>query len=114
MRAADDSGRATCYTCGKSALWKEGDAGHFQSRGAYSTRWNEKNVQFQCKRCNIFRNGEQYLYAVNLDKEFGTGTAQSLLRSSKELRKFNVGELRIMIEEYNKKVEALRRDKGIE
>lgn len=114
MRAADDLGISICFTCGKESKWKEGDAGHFISRGAYSTRWDEKNVQFQCKRCNIFRNGEQYLYSVNLDKEYGTGTAHSILRTSKQLRKYGIAELRDMIKEYKDKVENIRRDKGLE
>tara|TARA_R110002012_G_scaffold197522_2_gene366072 strand:+ start:2524 stop:2931 length:408 start_codon:yes stop_codon:yes gene_type:complete len=114
MRASDDSGYAECFTCGKTSRWKEGDAGHFMSRGAYSTRWNETNVQFQCKRCNIFQNGQQYLYSVALDGRYGGGTADALYTLSKQTRKFSEGELRAMIEIYKDKVEELREAKGLE
>ena len=88
MRVSDDSGYSECFTCGKTAKWKEGDAGHFMGRGAFATRWDEKNVQFQCKRCNIFRHGEQYLFSVNLNREYGEGTSDSLLRYSKQSKKY--------------------------
>jgi hypothetical protein len=73
---ADHTGQVDCYTCGVSKSWKyETDAGHFQSRGKYATRWEPLNVKPQCKRCNGFRGGEQYRFAQNLDKEYGEGTA---------------------------------------
>ena len=39
MRTADHRGFVECYTCGKVAHWKTVDAGHFQSRAKFSTRW---------------------------------------------------------------------------
>ncbi len=114
MRASDENGYATCFTCGQVKKWKEGDAGHFISRGAYSTRWNETNVQFQDKKCNIFQNGQQYLYSVGLDSHYGKGTAEALYVMSRQTRKYGVGELKAMIEIYKEKVERLKRDKGLE
>ena len=114
MRASDEDGYATCFTCGQVKKWKEGDAGHFISRGAYSTRWNEFNVQFQDKKCNIFQSGQQYLFSVALNRLYGDGTADSLLRKSKDLRKYSMDDLREMIQKYKDKVENIRRDKGLE
>ena len=114
MRASDEDGYATCFTCGQVKKWKEGDAGHFISRGAYSTRWNESNVQFQDKKCNIFHNGQQFLFAMALDELYGEGTAVNLLRESKDLRKYSMDDLRDMIQKYKDKVEDIRRNKGLE
>ncbi len=114
MRAADDDGLSPCFTCGEVKKWKEGDAGHFIGRSAYSVRWNEMNVQFQCKRCNIFQNGQQYLYSLGLDSMYGQGAAESLLKESKQLTKFSVDDLRDMVKQYKSKVEQLRADKGLE
>jgi hypothetical protein len=114
MRASDENGYATCFTCGQVKKWKEGDAGHFISRGAYSTRWNETNVQFQDKKCNIFQSGQQYLFSVALNRLHGEGTADALYVLSKQTRKYSTGELRAMIEIYKTKVEDIRRDKGLE
>ena len=114
MRASDDDGYATCFTCGQVKKWKEGDAGHFISRGAYSTRWNETNVQFQDKKCNIFQSGQQYLFSVALNRLYGEGTADALFAMSRQTRKYGVGEIKAMIEIYKDKVERLKRDKGLE
>ena len=114
MRASDENGYATCFTCGQVKKWKEGDAGHFISRGAYSTRWNETNVQFQDKKCNIFQNGQQYLFSQALNRLHGEGTADALYVMSRQTRKYGVGELKAMIEIYKEKVERLKRDKGLE
>jgi hypothetical protein len=114
MRASDENGYATCFTCGQVKKWKEGDAGHFISRGAYSTRWNETNVQFQDKKCNIFQSGQQYLFSVALNRLHGEGTADALYLMSRQTRKYGVGEIKAMIEIYKDKVERLKRDKGLE
>ena len=58
-----------CYTCGKKDHWKNLQCGHFMSRRFYSTRWDDKNCQVQCKGCNVFRYGEQFKFSVHLDKE---------------------------------------------
>lgn len=114
MRASDENGYASCFTCGQVKKWKEGDAGHFISRGAYSTRWNETNVQFQDKKCNIFQSGQQYLFSVALNRLYGEGTADALFAMSRQTRKYGEGEIKAMIEIYKDKVERLKRDKGLE
>jgi len=114
MRASDENGYATCFTCGQRKKYREGDAGHFISRGAYSTRWNETNVQFQDKKCNIFQSGQQYLFSVALNRLYGEGTADALFAMSRQTRKYGVGEIKAMIEIYKDKVERLKRDKGLE
>ena len=114
MRASDDDGYATCFTCGQVKKWKEGDAGHFISRGAFATRWDEENVQFQDKRCNIFKGGEQYLFGQALDKSYGDGTSATLWALSRQSRKYSADDLREMIVIYKNKVEDIKRDKGLE
>tara|TARA_R100001163_G_scaffold2920_2_gene4430 strand:+ start:9372 stop:9776 length:405 start_codon:yes stop_codon:yes gene_type:complete len=112
-RFVDDAGFGECFTCGATKHWKEVDAGHFQSRGKYYTRWDEKNVQFQCKRCNGFRGGEQYEFAKQLDIKYGDGTAEDLVVASNLSAKFSVLELKELICIYNNKVEEIQRQKGI-
>ena len=53
---------AECFTCGKKDHWKKMQCGHFRSRSNYSTRWNELNCQVQCVGCNMFKQGEQYVF----------------------------------------------------
>jgi len=101
---ADHAGMVDCYTCGVSKDWKyEIDAGHFQSRGKYATRWNEDNVKPQCKRCNGFRGGEQYQFALRL----GTDLADELVLLSNQPARFTNDELLEKIKYYTKLVKEL-------
>jgi hypothetical protein len=78
-----------------------------------STRWEEKNVQFQCKRCNGFRSGEQFLFSQHLDRQYGEGTAEGLLIESKQTRKFSRDELEALYHHYKRKVDELKSTKGL-
>ena len=74
---------AQCFTCGKVDYYKKLQNGHFQSRRHHYTRWNEKNCQVQCVKCNMFEQGEQYKFGLNLDAKYGLGTAEELELMSK-------------------------------
>jgi hypothetical protein len=101
---ADHTGQVDCYTCGVSKDWKyEIDAGHFQSRGKYATRWHEDNVKPQCKRCNGFRGGEQYQFALRL----GTDLADELVYLSNQQARFTNEELLEKIKHYTNLVKNL-------
>jgi len=91
---------ATCFTCGKRDHYKQLQNGHFMSRKYYSTRWDELNCQVQCAGCNVFRYGEQFIFGRNLDKKFGKGTADKLLRKSKKTVKISNPELEDLISHY--------------
>ena len=113
MKDADHTGQVDCYTCGVSKDWKyEIDAGHFQSRGKYATRWHEedgesKNIKPQCKRCNGFRGGEQHLFALHLDEEYGKGTAADIMYLSNQPARFTNDELLEKIKHYTNLVKIL-------
>ena len=110
---ADHRGFVQCFTCGQFKHWKTVDAGHFQSRAKFATRWmcnpeeGMVNVAPQCKSCNGFRSGEQFLFARRLDAEFGEGTAESIEQASNQTRKYSVEELEALIEVYNRRLRKL-------
>ena len=95
---------ATCVTCEKQDHWKKLQAGHFQSRKHYATRWDETNVQVQCSGCNVFRWGEQYKFSKWLDANKGEGTSEGLAEKANQIVKFTTKELEEMIEEYKEKL----------
>lgn len=96
-----------CYTCGKKDHWKNLQCGHFMSRRFYSTRWDDKNCQVQCKGCNVFRYGEQFKFSVHLDKEYGEGTAEMLEYNSKQLLKIYMPQLKLLILKYEELVKEM-------
>ena len=91
---------AECFTCGKQDHYKKLQNGHFQSRKHYATRWDEVNCQVQCAGCNVFRYGEQYKFAVNLDNTFGVGTAESLQQKANTTIKLDNYDLEMLINKY--------------
>ena len=106
QRAADNFGMVDCYTCGKRKHWKEVDAGHFQSRAKFSTRWDDQNVKAQCKHCNMTNGGQQYQFGLMLDQEYGEGMAEKVLIRSNQMVKYSLPDLRIMIDAYKAKVKS--------
>ena len=106
-RNADHLGRVKCFTCGVEKHWKEQQAGHFQSRSHHSTRWDEVNVQVQCVKCNMFRQGEQYKFGMYLDQKFGDGTAEELEYRAKTIVKLNRVDYEEAIERYKQKIREL-------
>jgi hypothetical protein len=94
---------AECVTCGKRDHWKKMDAGHFMSRKHYSTRWDEDNVQVQCKSCNLYNQGEQYKYSIFLGQE----KSDELYMKSRQTVKLSNFELEELIEIYQQKLAAI-------
>ena len=100
-------GYATCFTCGKKDHWKKLQNGHFQSRKHYATRWDEQNCQVQCAGCNVFRYGEQFLFAKYLDERFYAGLSDELYIKSKQIVKFTNSEIEEMILKYKNLVDSM-------
>lgn len=109
---ADDAGYVTCWTCSRVKKWQEVDNGHFQTRAKYSTRWLYKpseglvNMMPQCKKCNMANGGQQYLFGQRLDKEFGEGTADEVIKLSNQTKKFATAEIIEMRKHYEKLFEG--------
>ncbi len=70
------------------------------SRKSYSTRWDEMNCNVQCVKCNMFEQGMSYVFGLNLNKDFGDGTAEGLLQKSKQIVKLENYELEALITKY--------------
>jgi len=102
---ADKNGICTCVTCGKKGHWKDGSiqAGHFMSRKHYSTRWDVRNVKPQCVGCNVFKNGQAYLFSIYLGSEL----ANELYLQSNKIVKFSNDELQGMIDHYSTELNRL-------
>ena len=94
-----------CITCGKAINWKyECDAGHFQSRSKLSTRFDERNVNSQCKGCNNWGSGEQYKHGKAIDEKYGEGTAEQLEGMPKDGFKIDRVDYELMLLYYKKKI----------
>ena len=88
--------------------------GHFQSRKHLSTRWDKENCQVQCVGCNMFKAGEQYKFAINLDAKYGEGKAEELELKARTIMKVSRIDYEEKITYYKELVEKLKKEKRIE
>ena len=79
-----------------------------------ATRYNEQNCSSQCVACNMFRGGEQFRFAMNLDAKYGEGTAQELEFLARQTVKFTRVDYEEKIGYYKDAVKNLKKEKGIE
>lgn len=107
LRNADFAGYATCVTCGVSKPWKEQQCGHYESRGKYGTRWDEKNCNVQCYRCNVALKGNYPAYARYLIRKYGATILDELEMKASKSPMYSIGELQLLIDEYTKRVNDL-------
>jgi len=114
LRDADYMGFVKCYTSGRLYHYKSIHAGHFMSRKCLSTRWDEINVQPQSIADNLFGQGKQYQFGVNLDAQYGVGTAERLQIISRQIQKFSRVDYEEKISYYKEAVNKLKKEKGIE
>ena len=114
LRDATDMGVAQCFTCGKIDHYKKLQNGHFQSRRHHNTRWDEKNCQVQCVKCNMFGQGEQYKFGMYLDAKYGLGTSEELEILSKQPFKISRIDYVNYISYYKDIVNKIKKEKNIE
>lgn len=98
--ADNNTGYCNCITCQKKIHFTESDAGHFISRGKLSTRYDERNVYSQCRKCNRFEYGRQYEYSLQLGEQL----SEELLIKSREICKLSDDEWLDIFNNYNTKL----------
>ena len=84
------------------------------SRKHLSTRWCETNVQPQSAADNLFGQGEQFKFGINLDAKYGEGTAEELQLKSRQIQKFSRVDYEDKISYYKEAVNKLKKEKSIE
>lgn len=104
LRDSDQNGIAECITCDTRVHWKRIQCGHFVSRKASTLRFDEENCNAQCVGCNMFKQGEQYLYSKAIDLKYGDGKAEELMNRRFETHKFTIPELEEIISDSQQQI----------
>ncbi|QDP59975.1 MAG: putative protein ninG [Prokaryotic dsDNA virus sp.] len=107
------SGLVQCFTSNRVYHYKSLHAGHFMSRRHIATRWNEKNVQSQSAADNLFGQGEQFRFGLNLDAKYGEGTAEELQILAQTRCKMTRVDYEEKIKYYKDAVNKLKKDKEL-
>ena len=103
LRDANDP----CISCGteKSNLY---DSGHYRSVGSNpQLRFNEHNVNKQCRKCNGYWGGNPIEYRKGLIKKYGIEIVEQL-ESDNEPKKYNIESIKELIKEYRGKIKLLK------
>ena len=91
-----------CISCDAPINGKV-DAGHLFSVGNYpSVRFDLRNINSQCIRCNQFNGGSILEYRENLIKKIGQEQFDELDKLAHQNRIFDIEEIKEMIEVYKK------------
>lgn len=89
-----------CFTCGARKRIAELQAGHYHSRTYVALRWDDINVQNQCVACNIFKEGNKPMFAVNLQKKYGSDILEKLHIQRRNIFRPNASALKLLIQKY--------------
>jgi hypothetical protein len=103
--ADNNTGNCDCISCGKTIHFSESDAGHFISRKYLITRYDERNVKAQCRKCNRFEYGRQYEYSIALGQEL----SQELLQTSRSMVKYTDADWQEIYKEFNDKLNEIKK-----
>lgn len=97
-----------CITCWQVKEYKLFDAWHFISRSNRSTRWQEQNINAQCKVCNCWGWWRQYEHGKAIDKKYWEWTADTLIKLWNQTQKVTIQFLENILEEYQEKLNNLK------
>jgi len=92
--------------------YKEADAGHYISRRHKATKYDEKNVHLQCKRCNRYYNGNIINYRKKLAKKYGASVVEDLERRMDFENPLDRSTLFEMYEFYKEEVKKMEQDQS--
>lgn len=88
-------GYFVCISCSRSLPSDEMDAGHYVPvKGGSYLRFNESNVNGQCRRCNRFDEFHLIGYRKNLIEKVGLDEVMWLEAKRFEIKKWTISELK--------------------
>ena len=99
-----------CISCGQIKPFEQMDAGHFVSRIHKATRWDEENVNGECRACNRMSADHIIWYQRNLEAKIGRDRVDMLLARGRQTKKWSAWELENLVKYYKQEIEKLKCD----
>ena len=94
-----------CISCGKNEVEH---AGHYIAQGSSGLlRFNENNVNGQCRNCNVWQHGNLIGYRIGLVKKIGLEKVELLEEYRKAVKKWTREELENKLEDIKLKLKEL-------
>lgn len=111
LRDCLPNGMCKCISCGKYFPFAQVDCGHFYSRIHTATRWDEDNCNAECRYCNRMSAEHLIGYRANLVRKIGEQRVALLEVKAHQTVKRDEYVMKLLIEDYKKKVNALLEEK---
>lgn len=105
--ALTPQGYIRCFTCGAFITFRQADCGHYVGRECMSTRFYERNVAVQCHSCNRYAEGRKDIFAINLQKKYGSEILDWLNKKKNEIKQWTAPELEQLITTYQQKLKEM-------
>lgn len=94
-------GYFTCISCGRTLTTDQMDAGHFAPvKGGSALRFDEYNVNGECKKCNGFDEFHLIGYRRGIIEKYGEGVLLHLEQNARLVKKWSRSELNEIIKKY--------------
>lgn len=108
IRLRDCQNNGRCISCGASIRYDTCDAGHFIPRKHMSTRFDETNVNAQCRLCNRGRDGNSIDYEKGLIRKYGENILEDLRELKNRPLKLSQSEMRDLIKHYKQQQKSIK------
>lgn len=104
-----NNGYFRCISCGRILPYEQADAGHYVNRQHMSLRYDEKNVNAQCRHCNRFLEGNMQDYRQGLIKKYSEKAVILLEYEKHQTRHYSPFELEILITHYKEEIKKIEK-----
>ena len=108
LRDSDANGYCRCISCGAVHHWRDVDCGHYVNRSHMATRFDERNCNAQCRKCNRFDEGNNIGYTKGLIAKYGDKVIDELYVKKYSISKMSKAEFEILIDHYKNEVKKLK------
>ena len=113
LRDSFSGGYVRCCTCSIIKPFREIQAGHYFTQGAYKRLvFTEQNCHAQCVSCNHYKSGNLSIYTQFMIDRYGVKIFDQLkLANRVNPRGYDYG---LLTEIYKKKAKAIAAEKGVD
>lgn len=112
LRDSNYDGIGKCISCEKHFYFRYADCGHLVPRTHKATKYDERNNNLQCVRCNRVLNGNLEEYTKRIDYKHGNGTAESLQSLSRKVHKYSEVDYKELEIHYRSEIKKLLQKKS--
>jgi len=104
-----------CFTCGKKVSGHDAQAGHFIPASACGLElyFHEDNVHCQCSYCNVFLQGNQYVYGQKLGEK-KVKELREILDKRNTILQYTRQDYARLIEKYKSKLKDIEQNNSQE